>query len=99
MECAELVRQLFSDSLQGLSHNAHSGLKQLDNFNKNLYGESEVVKIFEGGMMIRTLPTYLLQIFCERFCNSQVIVKNMINPDRFLEELLGIIWLIKVFTF
>ena len=40
-----------------------------------------VGKIFEGGMLIRILPTTPLQIFCKIILNSQVIVKSIIGPD------------------
>ena len=38
-------------------------------------------KIFQGEILIRTLPTSLFQIFCIIIFNSQVIVKNVIDPD------------------
>ena len=38
-------------------------------------------KIFEGEMLIRPLPTALLQISCKISLNSKVIVKNTIDPD------------------
>ena len=38
-------------------------------------------KIFEGEMLIRTLPTTLLQIYCKIIPNSDVIVKSVIAPD------------------
>ena len=47
----------------------------------NLSNESIVEKIFEGELLIRTLPTTLLQIFCKISCNSKVIVKSIIDPD------------------
>ena len=47
----------------------------------NLLNASIVEKIFEGEMLIRTLPTTLLQIFCNISCNSKVIVKSIIDPD------------------
>ena len=36
---------------------------------------------FVREMLIRTLSTNLLQIFCEIFLNSKVIVKSIIDPD------------------
>ena len=44
-------------------------------------GFSTIGKIFEGEMLIRTLPTTLLQIFCKIILNSKVIVKSIIDPD------------------
>ena len=32
-------------------------------------------------MLIRTLPTTLLQIFLKRILDNQVIVKNTMDPD------------------
>ena len=37
-------------------------------------------------MLIRTLPTTLLQIFCSIIFNSRVMFKNSLDPDRFLEK-------------
>ena len=34
-----------------------------------------------GGMSVKTLPTYLLQIFSKIFPYSRVIVKSIVNPD------------------
>ena len=42
---------------------------------------STIGKIFEGEMLIRTLPTTLLQIFCKRIPNSEDINKSVIVPD------------------
>ena len=44
-------------------------------------------KTFEGEMLIRTLPTTLLQIFCKIILNFKVIVKIIRNRWWFLEEL------------
>ena len=42
-------------------------------------------KRFDGEMSISTLPTTLLQIFCEIILNFKVIVKGSIDPeDKFL---------------
>ena len=43
--------------------------------------EKHLIKIFIGEMLIRTLPTSLLQIFCKIILNSKVIVKSIIDPD------------------
>ena len=47
----------------------------------NLAGKRTCRKIFEGEMLIRTLSTTLLQIFCKIILNSEVIVKSIIDPD------------------
>ena len=54
--------------------------------------------MFQGGMLIRTLPTTLLQIFCKIILNSQVIIKSIIDPDNNLVELLSINGSIKVYN-
>ena len=38
-------------------------------------------KIFEGEILIRTLPTTLLQIFCKFISNSKIIVKSISGAD------------------
>ena len=38
-------------------------------------------KIFEGEMLIRTLPTTFLQIFSKIILNSKVSVKSILDPD------------------
>ena len=38
-------------------------------------------KIFEGEILIRTLPTILLEIFCKIILNPKVIVKSIHDPD------------------
>ena len=38
-------------------------------------------EIFDGEMLIKTLPPTLLQIFCEIFHISKVIVKSIVDPD------------------
>ena len=56
----------------------------------NLAGKRKIGKIFEGEMLIRILPTTLLQIFCKIILISQAIVKSIENPDdNFLEEFLS----------
>ena len=47
----------------------------------NLSSKSVFGKIFEGEMLIRTLPTTLLQIFCKISFNPKVIVRSTIDPD------------------
>ena len=48
-------------------------------------------QLLDGEMLIRTLPTNLLQSFCKIFLNSKVIVKSIIDStQQFLEELLSI---------
>ena len=37
--------------------------------------------MFDGEMLIKTLPPTLLQIFCEIFHISKVIVKSIVDPD------------------
>ena len=49
-------------------------------FWRDLSPLSIIRKIFEGAMLIRTLPTSLLQIFCEAILNFQVIVKSVKDP-------------------
>ena len=42
-------------------------------------------------LLIKTLPPTLLQIFCEIFHISKVIVKNIVDPDEnFWRELLSV---------
>ena len=43
--------------------------------------EVRVWKIFGGEVLITTLATTPLQIFCKKNSNSQVIVKNVIDSD------------------
>ena len=43
--------------------------------------KSKVQKIFEGEILIRILPTTLLQIFCKIILYSKVINKSMVHPD------------------
>ena len=38
-------------------------------------------KLFEWEMLIRTLPTTLLQIFCKIILNSKIIVQSILDPD------------------
>ena len=47
----------------------------------NLSGEGITGEIFEEGMLIRTLPTTLLQIFCKIILYFQVIVKSITEED------------------
>ena len=54
--------------------------------------------MFQEGMLIRTSPTTLLQIFCKIILNSQVIVKSIIDPDNNLVELLSINGSIKMYN-
>ena len=53
----------------------------LTNLLKYLSGESIVVIIFEGEMVIRTLQTTLLQMFCFNILNFHYIVTSIIVPD------------------
>ena len=39
-----------------------------------------VRKVFDGEMLIRTLATTLLQIFCKIILNSNIIGKSIIDP-------------------
>ena len=41
--------------------------------------------MFEGEMLVRILPTTLLQLFCKIILNFQVIVKSILNPDNNLQ--------------
>ena len=43
--------------------------------------ESKITAFFEGEMFIRTIPSILLQIFCEIILNSKGIVKSILDPD------------------
>ena len=48
-------------------------------------------KIFDGEMLIMTLPTTLLENICKIIFNSKVIYKSITDPDdNLLEELLSI---------
>ena len=38
-------------------------------------------KIFDGEMIIRTLPATLLQVFCKNILNSKIVVKSISGPD------------------
>ena len=38
-------------------------------------------KNFEGEMLIRTVPTTVLQIYYKITLNSKVIIKSIIDPD------------------
>ena len=39
------------------------------------------MKIFDGRMLFRTLPTTLFQIFCKIIVNFQAIAKSIKDPD------------------
>ena len=43
--------------------------------------ESVIWKIFEGEMLIKTLPTTFLQLFLKIILYFKVIVKSIIDPD------------------
>ena len=58
--------------------NTCSGEKSARQFPWNLLGKSIIKKIFDGEIVIRTLPTTLLQIFCKIIVISKFIFKN---PD------------------
>ena len=47
----------------------------------NIAGKSKVGKVFDGEMLIRTLPITLLQIFCQIILNFKVIALSIIDPD------------------
>ena len=48
-------------------------------------------KIFDGEMLIMTLPTTLLENICKIIFNSKVIYKSITDPDdNLLEELFSI---------
>ena len=49
-----------------------------------------MVKIFEGKMLIRRVPTTLLQIFRKIMFNSKVMTKSIIDTDSNFDELLHI---------
>ena len=40
-----------------------------------------MAKVFEEEMLMKTLPTALLQLFCKIFLNLKVIVQSIIDPD------------------
>ena len=42
--------------------------------------------IFEGEMLIRTLSTTLLQIFCKIILISKVIIESIIDPDDIIDK-------------
>ena len=48
-------------------------------------------EIFEGEMLIRTLPTALLQIFCEVILDSKVIAISIIYPDDKIQILVQVV--------
>ena len=43
--------------------------------------KSMVGEIFEREMLIRTLLTTLLQIFCQTILNAEFIIKSILDPD------------------
>ena len=60
---------------------AHNRQNNLEKSRLNLSGESLVGKIFEGEMLMITLPTTLLRIFRETILNCQDNVKSIIDPE------------------
>ena len=67
--------------LFALTHYAHGGQIQPDNFDEIFRGKSKVKKIFEGEMFMRTLLIILLQILSKNILNFKPIVKSIIGPD------------------
>ena len=61
--------------------NTQSDRKQPDNCGEILPGKSMIRKLFDGEMLIGTLATTLLQIFCKIILNFLVIVKSILDPD------------------
>ena len=61
-------------SLQGCQHvfSVGRGKKRRS---KGIFG-----KIFEGEMLIRTLPSTLLQIFCKIILNFKDFIKSIMDP-------------------
>ena len=60
---------------------AHSNQKQPYNFDEILQSKAKLGKIFDGEILIITLLTNLLQIFCKTFHNISVIVLSIIDTD------------------
>ena len=52
----------------------------------NLSSKSIVWKIVEGKMLMRTLQSTFLQIFCNIILNSKSIAKSSINPDNIVKR-------------
>ena len=52
-----------------------------DNFNEILQKKSIAGKICDREMLIGSLSTTLLQIFCKIIMNFKIIVKSMKDPD------------------
>ena len=46
----------------------------------SMKGKCIAGNIFEGEMLIITLPTTFFQLFCEIILNSEVIIKSIIDP-------------------
>ena len=83
-----IASNLEEEKIFSLPINALIGQKQPHHFDdilQTLKAKSE--KIFDGEMSIRTLPTYLLQIFCKTILNFKVIVRSTIDPDNISGEL------------
>ena len=54
--------------------------KAVKQSSRNLSRESIVGKIFHGKILIKTLPTTLLQLFCKIPHDSQVITESVMYP-------------------
>ena len=61
--------------------NAHNCQNQPDNFDEFFEAKAQFTKYLKGEILIRILPTTLLQIFHKIIPNSKVIVQSIINPD------------------
>ena len=51
------------------------------NLDEILQAKSKVSKTIEGGMLYKTLPTILFQIFFKNILNFKVIIKSIVDPD------------------
>ena len=62
----------------GLKYLLHPTDPRLSDIRWNLNSKSNIKKIFHRELVIRTIPTTLLEIFCDLI---KVIFKSMISPD------------------
>ena len=61
--------------------NAYSGQRQSGDSNTISQKKKIIGKIFEGEMLIRKLPTTLLQIFLKNIFNSKITRNCISDPD------------------
>ena len=63
------------------THWHHWQLKQPNGFGDIFQSKAFFVKMFEGDMIIRTIPVSVLQIFCKIIVNFEVFIKGIISSD------------------